>query len=155
MASPHVAWGYWHDGVDEHGDHRFNWSAAGDAIGMEMRRLVAAANAVRWDNPALRTDSLSVPHEDPANNVLAFVRESHDNIVLTIVNLSDQNFGDHQYGVETGGRFGQWTQLLCTQDHAFGGWDGAGNAFYDPFTQADGRIYINLPKWSVVIFKRM
>jgi 1,4-alpha-glucan branching enzyme len=155
MASPHVSWGYWNDGVDGRGDHRFNWSVAGDAIGLEMRRLVAAANAVRWDNPALRADSLSVPHEDPANNVLAFLRESHDNIVLTIVNLSDQNFSDHQYGVATGGRFGQWRQVLCTQDHGFGGWDAAGNAFYDPFTQADGRIYINLPKWSVVIFRRI
>jgi len=154
MASPHVAWGYWNDGVDGRGDHRFNWSVAGDGIGMEMRRLVAAANAVRWDNAALRADSLSVPHEDPVNGVLGFVRESQDNVVLTIVNLSDRNFSDHQYGVAAGGRFGQWTQILCTQDRAFGGWDGSGNAFYDPWTQADGRIYINLPKWSVVIFRR-
>ena len=41
------------------GDHRFNWAIAGDPIGMEMRRLVAACNAVRWQNPALRADSLT------------------------------------------------------------------------------------------------
>jgi 1,4-alpha-glucan branching enzyme len=53
-----------------------------------------------------------------------------------------------------GGQDGQWTQILCTQDAAFGGWDGAGNAFHDPWTQLDGHVYINLPKWSVVILCR-
>jgi 1,4-alpha-glucan branching enzyme len=154
MASPHVAWGYWHDGSDEHGDHRFNWDIAGDPIGMEMRRLVAACNAVRWQNPALRADSLAIPHEDPMNQVIGFVRQLYDNVVLTVVNLSEQNFTDYSYGVRTGGHNGQWTQILCTQDAAFGGWDGAGNAFHEPWTQSDGHVYINLPKWSVVILRR-
>jgi 1,4-alpha-glucan branching enzyme len=154
MSSPYVAWGYWHDGSDRNGDHRFNWNAVDDPLGVEMRRLVAAANAMRWENPALRADSLSIPHDDAADQVLGFVRESGDNVVLVVVNLSDRNFSDHGYGVSTGGRFGQWTELLCTQDGAFGGWDGAGNAFYDPWTQPDGRIYINLPQWSVVVFRR-
>jgi 1,4-alpha-glucan branching enzyme len=34
-----------------------------------------------------------------------------------------------------------------------GGWDGAGNAFHEPQTQPDGRVYINLPKWSVVMLR--
>ncbi|MFN7934085.1 MAG: alpha-amylase family glycosyl hydrolase [Bryobacteraceae bacterium] len=154
MASPHVSWGYWHDGNDSHGDHRFQWSIAGDSTGMEMRRLVAASNNVRWDNPALRSDSLTIPHEDHDNQVLAFVREQDGNTVLTVVNLSSTNFTGHSYGVRTGNRFGQWTQILCTQDADFGGWDGAGNAFHEPWTQADGQIYINLPQWSVVMFRR-
>ena len=29
----------------------------------------------------------------------------------------------------------------------------AGNAFYDPSTQVDGRIYINLPQWSVTMVR--
>jgi 1,4-alpha-glucan branching enzyme len=86
--------------------------------------------------------------------VLGFVRELYGNVVLVVVNLSEQNFGDHSYGVQTGGRDGQWTQVLCTQDAAFGGWDGAGNAYYEPWTQADGKVYINLPKWGVVIVVR-
>ena len=154
MASPHVSWGYWTDGFDDNGDHRFNWRIAGDRLGMEMRRLVGAANTVRWENPALRADSLAITHEDTSNQVLGFVREAGDNVVLTVVNLGENNFTERQYGVTTGGRFGQWTQILCTQDEAFGGWDGAGNAFYRPWTQADGRIYINLPKWSAVMFRR-
>jgi 1,4-alpha-glucan branching enzyme len=153
MASPHVAWGYWHDGSDERGDHRFDWSIAGDPAGIEMRRLVAACNAARWQNPALRSESLGITHEDPTNQVLGFVRQLDANLVLTIVNLGDRNFTGHAYGVRTSGHMGQWTQILCTQDAEFGGWDGAGNAFHDPWTQGDGHVYINLPKWSVVMFR--
>ena len=79
---------------------------------------------------------------------------SYDSVVLVVVNLSEQNFTDHSYGVRTGAHFGQWSQILCTQDAAFGGWDGAGNAFYEPWTQADGQVYVNLPKWSVVMLRR-
>lgn len=153
MAAPNAAWGYWHDGMDARGDHRFDWSIAGDRLGMEMRRLVAACNAVRWQNPALRADSLTVPHEDHANQVLGFVRRHDGNVVLTVVNLGEQNFTGHSYGVRTGGIPGRWTQILCTQDAAFGGWDRAGNAFHEPWTQTDGHLYVNLPKWSVVMFR--
>jgi 1,4-alpha-glucan branching enzyme len=154
MASPAVSWGYWTDGSDDHGDHRFNWSVAGDSIGMEMRRLVAAANEIRWQNPALRANSLAIPHEDYDNQVLGFTRVLYDNALLVVVNLSDRNFTNHSYGVRTGGISGQWTQILCTQDAAFGGWDSAGNAFYEPWTTGDGQLFINLPKWSVVVFRR-
>lgn len=146
--------GSWHDGADAHGDHRFNWSIAGDPIGMEMRRLVAACNAVRWQNPTLRADSLSIPHEDHPNQVLGFLRQLDDNLILVTVNLSEQNFTHYRYGVQTGGHNGQWTQILCTQDAAFGGWDGAGDAFYEHWTQADGHLYINLPQWSAVMYRR-
>ncbi|MBL8221589.1 MAG: alpha amylase C-terminal domain-containing protein [Bryobacterales bacterium] len=154
MASPHASWGYWHDGPDGNGDHRFEWQVAGDPVGIEMRRLVAACNEVRWRNAALRADSLTIPHEDHNNQVLGFVRASGDNVVLTVVNLGERNFTGHSYGVRTGGSGGKWTQVLCTQDAAFGGWDGAGNAFHEPWTQADGQVYINLPKWSVVMLRR-
>jgi 1,4-alpha-glucan branching enzyme len=154
MASPHVAWGYWHDGTDENGDHRFDWSVAGDPVGVEMRRLVGACNDARWQNPALRAESLSITHEDQANQVLGFLRRQGDNVLLVVVNLGESTFGGHGYGVRTGGQEGQWTQLLCTQDASFGGWDGAGNAFHEPWTQADGHLYVNLPKWSVVMFRR-
>jgi 1,4-alpha-glucan branching enzyme len=154
MASPYASWGYWHDGMDDNGDHRFDWSIAGDETGMEMRRLVSACNELRWRNPALRADSLSIPHEDFDNQVLGFVREKDGNVILTVLNLSDTSFANHSYGVRTGGISGQWTQELCTQDAQFGGWDGAGNAFYEPWTQPDGFVYINLPKWSIVVLRR-
>jgi len=153
MGAPNLPWGYWHDGPDQRGDHRFDWSIAGDNEGMEMRRLVADANRVRWDNPALRSDTLIITHEDYTNDVLAFKRWHNGNLVLCIANLSDTNFTDYSYGVHTGGQAGQWQQILCTQDAKYGGWDGAGNAFYEPWTQENGQIYINLPKQSVVMFR--
>lgn len=153
MASPAVAWGYWHDGQDNRGDHRFNWAVAGDQIGIEMRRLVATCNEIRLQNRALREDSLQIVHEDESNQVLAFLRRSFSNTILTVLNLSGRSFTAHQYGVSTGSQPGQWTQILCTQDAIFGGWDGAGNAFYEPWTQAEGKVYINLPKWSAIILR--
>jgi 1,4-alpha-glucan branching enzyme len=155
QAAPQVGWGYWHDGADVNGDHRFDWTIAGDTYGIEMRRLVAAANAARWANPALRADSLDITHEDHDHQVLAFVREVGDNTVLTVLNLGGSTFAEHDYGVGVRGRTGRWTQVLCSQDAEFGGWDGAGNAFYQPWTQPDGRVYVNLPKWSALILRRV
>lgn len=154
MGAPEVGWGYWHDSHDDgNGDHRFDWSIAGDETAMPMRRLVTTANRMRWENPALRSPTLQITHEDRDNGVIAFKRWSAGNVVLAVVNLGDNGFGDRSYRVATGGQFGLWTQILCTQDAAFGGWDGAGNAFYEPETQSDGRIAINLPQWSVVMFR--
>ncbi|GAB5401862.1 MAG: alpha-amylase family glycosyl hydrolase [Aureliella sp.] len=153
MGSPTVGWGYWHDGSDENGDHRFDWEIAGDEIGIEMRRLVRAANDARATQPALRSESLIITHEDHANQVLAFKRWQDGNLVLVVANLSDNNFANYSYGVSTDNQPGSWTQILCTQDAEFGGWHGAGNAFHQPQTQADGKFYINLPKWSLVAFK--
>ena len=154
QAAPRVGWGYWHDGVDSRGDHRFDWTIAGDPLGMQMRRLVAAANAVRWANPALRADSLDITHQDDTNHVLAFVRHHQDNVVLVVVNLGERTFDNHDYGVRTGGRGGTWTQVLCSQDADYGGWDGAGNAFFEPQTQLDDRIFLNLPKLSTLILRQ-
>lgn len=153
MGAPTVGWGYWHDSQDNNGDHRFDWAIAGDPIGIKMRRLVSAANHCRWANPALRSDTLIITHEDSDNQVIAFKRWTGGNLVLTVVNLGYNNFRSRTYGVSTDNQFGQWTQILCTQDRAFGGWDGAGNAFHEPWTQSDERIYINLPKLSVVMFR--
>jgi 1,4-alpha-glucan branching enzyme len=144
--------GYWHDGWDENGDHRFDWSIAGDWMGMGMRHLVQAANQVRWAHPALRNGHLQITHRDP-NGIVAFKRwNDSGDLVLVVVNASDASYGGHGYGVETG-HPGRWQQILCSQDAWFGGWDGAGNAYHEPWTQSDGRIYVNIPQWSVTMFR--
>jgi 1,4-alpha-glucan branching enzyme len=144
--------GYWHDGEDLNGDHRFDWSIAGDGTGMAMRYLVAAANQIRRDHPALRNGSFEVTHRDP-RGVIAWKRWNNEgDVILVVANASESSYGGTSYGVATG-QAGRWQQILCTQDAWFGGWEGAGNAFYDPFTQADGRIYVNVPKWSVTMFR--
>ena len=144
--------GYWHDGWDTHGDHRFDWSIAGDWKGMEMRYLVKAANEARWNHVALRNGSFEVTHRN-LNGVIAFKRWNNTgDVVLVVANASDRSYTGASYGVVTG-QTGQWDQILCTQDAWFGGWDGAGNAYYQPYTQSDGKVYINVPQWSVTMFR--
>jgi 1,4-alpha-glucan branching enzyme len=72
--------------------------------------------------------------------------------MLVVVNAGESGFEFHSYGVRTDGVYGRFRQVLCSQDAAYGGWDNAGNAYYEPVTQGDGSIYVNLPKWSVLIF---
>ena len=118
-----------------------------------MRDLVRDANAVRFEFPAHRSDTLRPTHRDYENQVIAFKRwNDWGSIVLTVVNLGDRSFGDRSYGVDTDGQFGRWRQVLCSQDASYGGWDGAGNAYYEPYTQGDGMIHVNLPKFAVLVF---
>jgi 1,4-alpha-glucan branching enzyme len=145
--------GYWHDGGDKYGDHRFNWNIAGDAEGISMRRLVGAANDTRRSHSALRNGNLMVTHRDRSGGVIAFKRwNDNGDVILVVVNCSDQTYDNHSYGVATEQR-GRWQQILCSQDASFGGWDGAGNAYHEPTTKDDGHIYINVPKWSVTMFR--
>jgi 1,4-alpha-glucan branching enzyme len=144
--------GYWHDGRDTNGDHRFDWSIAGDWMGMGMRYLVKAANETRWNHVALRNGSFQVTHRDP-NGVIAFKRwNDAGDVVLVVVNATDRSYTGASYGVSTG-QAGRWDQILCTQDAWFGGWNGAGNAYDQPYTQGDGKVYVNVPQWSVLMFR--
>jgi len=147
-------YGYWNYDADANGDHRFDWSVAGDPIGMMMRKMVAKVNSIRLAEPAFRSEEIYYGfHDDFDNNVFAFKRcFENEHVVLVILNMSDVNFEDHRYGVSTGEHEGNWEQIFCSQDAEYGGWDGAGNAFYEPVTDS-GKIYINLPRWSVVMMK--
>ena len=134
-------------------DNAVNWSYEHDSEGSKMLKLYRDATNARWRHNTLRNGSLSWTHEDHNNKVLAFRRDWGDQTILVVVNFGANSFGAHDYGVSTGGKQGQWTQILCSQDSAYGGWDGAGNAFHEPWTQGDGNIYINLPKYSVVAMR--
>jgi 1,4-alpha-glucan branching enzyme len=145
--------GWWHD--SEFDGHRFDWSVAGDAIGSPMRNMVRDVNWVRWNNEALRSETLDIVHEDYDHKVLAFKRyvPGGDNVILVIVNIAGRDFGNHEYGVATGGQMGQWEQIFCSQDPMYGGRDWVGNAFYRPWTKEDGRVYVNVPRFGVVMLK--
>ncbi len=149
LASPHVAWGYWHDGVDQWGDHRFDWSIAGDALGMEMRNFVAAANGMRWEHPALRSDDFRVVHVDRTNQVIVFARQFFNNRLLMVVNLGDRSFDDHDYQIPTADLGDRFVEILCTQNAEFGGRPGAGNRG-ETLNAEEGWVGINLPEWSLV-----
>jgi 1,4-alpha-glucan branching enzyme len=134
-------------------DHAVDWRYETDTFGSQMKNLYRDASRLRWTIDALRFGSLDWTHED-ANRVLAFRRDWGSQKVLIVLNFGATDWvNNHGYGVETGGQMGQWTQVLCSQDAAYGGWDGAGNAFYEPFTQSDGKVYLNVPKFSVVALR--
>ena len=70
---------------------------------------------VTGENPALRSETLAITHEDHDNQVLAFKRWHSGNVILTALNLSEVDFGGHAYGVDTGGQSGRWKQLLTAK----------------------------------------
>jgi 1,4-alpha-glucan branching enzyme len=148
-------WGYWAANEDAnplHHDHRFDWNLLRTSEGEEMMRLVGAANAVRWQNRALRSDSLEFKHEDRQNAVLAFKRWSNDgNIVLVVVNASENEWRFGDYGVNMTGDRGGWREIFNSQAPYFGGYD-CGNPAATLYVQNDGRLYMNLPKWGVLMF---
>jgi len=148
--------GYWDPETDLYGDHRFDWSIAGDPTGMAMRQLVADANQVRWSNPALRTDFGPLfPHIDADNSVLAFKRwDNAGNVVLAVVNMSDNQWSDAIYGVTTGVPGEGWEEIFNSQSPQYGGWNDSGNYAAQLWVQSDGNFYIRLPKWSVLIFRK-
>ena len=147
--------GYWNPADDAYGDHRFDWSIAGDPVGQPMRDLVRDVNAVRWNNPALRSDNGPLfTHVDVQNGVLAFKRWNDEgNVVLVVVNLSDNQWDNPIYGVNVGGSGDRWTEIFNSQAPQYGGWSDSGNYLADLRVDAAGRFSIRLPKWSVLIFR--
>jgi len=135
-------------------DHAVNWVYEHDPDGSRMKAMYQQATRVRWTQNGLRRGSLVWTHEDHNNKVLAFRRDWENQNILVVTNFGSHTFENHSYGVATGGVQGQWTQIFCSQDAAFGGWDNAGNAFHEPQTQGDGKIFINVPKFSVIVMKR-
>ena len=149
-------YGYWNPANDPFGDHRFDWSIAGDPTGWGMRNLVTDANSVRWNNPALRSDNgPQIVHFDSQNNVLGFLRwDNAGNVVLTVINLSDNQWDQPIYGVNIGGTGDHWLEIFNSQSPQYGGWNDSGNYLADLAVQGDGSFYIRLPKWSVLIFRK-
>ena len=156
MGSECHHYGYWNPANDTFGDHRFDWSIAGDSTSMSMRDMVRDVNTVRMDNPALRSDIPPLfPHFDGDNRVLAFKRWNNEgNVLLTVVNLSDNQWDGAIYGVNVGGTGDLWREIFNSQAPQYGGWPDSGNYLADLRVGADGRFYIRLPKWSVLIFRK-
>ncbi|CAK8717032.1 1,4-alpha-glucan branching enzyme [Candidatus Electrothrix laxa] len=143
--------GHFHDNYEQ----AVNWQYQTDPFGSQMQKMYQDASAVRNSFTALRYGDLIWVHARDTNRVLAFIRKDPVNgqILLVVVNLGGTNWApNHSYGIQTGEIKGQWMQVFCSQDAGYGGRDGTGNAYYEPWTQEDGKIYINLPKWSVVVF---
>jgi 1,4-alpha-glucan branching enzyme len=147
--------GYWNPDTDDFGEHRFDFALTQDPTGKAMRDLVSAANQLRKDHPALRTDNLLVTHRDTTNRVLGFKRfNDQGDVLLVVLNLSDNQFDQATYGVNLGGDGGHWEEVFNSQAPQFGGFNDSGNFLADLFVGGDGQIRIRLPKWAVLVFRK-
>lgn len=150
--------GYWWPTLDEnpiHADHRMDWAKVGDPIGAPMQALVRAANQMRWNHPALRSNSLDVSHTDRQNNVLAFRRwNEHGDVVLTVANFSEHEWLGFDYAVRTGAD-GGWQEIFNSQAPEFDGYADSGNGPFARHSDAGGYVHVRLPKWSVLCFRQI
>jgi 1,4-alpha-glucan branching enzyme len=145
----------WWDPDLSNGDCRIDWSRMGDPTAIPMRRLVAAANNARWAHPALRSPAGNVVHVDRQGQVVAFKRYTYDgDVVLVVVNVSDNQWSNGGYGVLMGGESGAWEEIFNSQAPVYGGVNTTGNFGASLFVAGDGKLYINLPSWSVLMFRK-
>jgi 1,4-alpha-glucan branching enzyme len=74
--------------------------------------------------------------------------------VVVVVNLSDRQWQEDDYGIHMDGEIGRWEEIFNSQSPQYDGWNDSGNYGRDLQVQADGQLYINLPKWSILIFRK-
>jgi 1,4-alpha-glucan branching enzyme len=147
--------GYWNSVLDAHGEHRFDFNLAADSIGQPMRALVSDANRLRQSHPSIRSDNLQITHRDAANRVLGFKRWNDlGDVLLVVINMSDNQFDQANYGVSLAGDGGDWEEIFNSQAPQYGGFNDSGNFLANLGVGGDGLIRIRLPKWSTLIFRK-
>ena len=147
-------YGYWNPDLDAYGEHRFNFALVMDSTGLPMNNLVSDANRLRNDHPGLRSDNLLVTHRDFQNRVLGFKRwNDQGDVLLVVLNMSDNQWDDPIYGVSLAGDGGRWEEVFNSQASQYGGWNDSGNFLAD-LDGGSGWIRIRLPKWSALIFRK-
>jgi 1,4-alpha-glucan branching enzyme len=53
-----------------------------------------------------------------------------------------------------GGESGTWGEIFNSQAPAYGGIDTTGN-FAERLTVSDDKLLVNLPRWSVLLFRKL
>jgi 1,4-alpha-glucan branching enzyme len=149
--------GWWH--VDARS--RFNWALASDPLGLQMRACVRSANLLRRQFAAFTSENLSIVHKDATHTVVGFTRwadpadarraPDEPAAFLVVINASESQWEKPDYGVSVGGSEGSWQLCFNTQEEVLGGW--SASCISSQLRVHEGRIFINLPKWSVVVFK--
>ena len=144
---------WWH--VDER--HCFNWALVDgkDIFASQMMCCVRDLNHLRLQSPALTSENIRFVHEDQDNTVLAWLRwdDSGEEVMLCVVNVSENDWSDYRYAVATGWGAGRrWQQVFNSQAAVYGGWDESGSLGELQSDDA-GRIRVNMPKWSVAAYR--
>jgi 1,4-alpha-glucan branching enzyme len=152
---------WWH--VDER--HCFDWhlAAGDDEFATQMMRCVRDINMLRGACCAVTSENIRFVHEDANNTLLGWVRwadpkdprrrADREEVVLCVANLSEEQWSDGSYALRTGwGAHRAWRLAFNSQAEAYGGWDGSGP---ENISQSDesGRLWLTIPKWSVLVFE--
>eukprot|EP00743_Colponemidia_sp_Colp-15_P010547 GILK01011628.1.p1 GENE.GILK01011628.1~~GILK01011628.1.p1 ORF type:complete len:599 (-),score=53.26 GILK01011628.1:113-1879(-) len=143
--------GWWN--TDFH--HTFDWNLASDETGRQMIDLITDANHMRAAHSALKSDHVEFVHEDRGNAVIGCLRVAENSVLLVVINASEAQWEGHvKYGINCNhGPGTRFKQLFNSQAGKYGGWDASWTGDVD--AQADGKLFINLPKWSVTVFQRL
>ncbi|MEW5816844.1 MAG: alpha-amylase family glycosyl hydrolase [Spirochaetota bacterium] len=144
---------WWH--VDDY--HRFNWRLIEDRdiFAKQMMNCMRDVNALRLESRGMTSENIRFVHEDPENNVLGWARWSDEggNVSLCVAHPGEGQWAGRNYGLSTGwGSDRRWTQVFNSQAPEYGGWDGSGT-WGELVSDWEGKIWINLPKWSLSVFR--
>ena len=135
-----------------------NWFPAAGSKAAGFKKLVKTINGLRLTHTALRGNAATtaIVHEDPVNGVIGFKRWDNTGCVLLIlVNISDDQWEQNEYKVQTQTPGTDWKEIFNSQDEIFGGWPGSGNPSAVIHAGTNGNTQgINLPKWSLIILKQ-
>jgi 1,4-alpha-glucan branching enzyme len=147
--------GFWNpELVDSAGDHRIDWNKMGDSTGAPMQRLVRDINNLRWQHSALRSPAGNVTHVDYSGQVVGFKRYTQDgDNLLIVVNVSDNQWAFHDYGINMAGESGSWAEIFNSQSPDYGGINTTGN-YAQQLTVSNDKLFINLPRWSLLVFRK-
>jgi 1,4-alpha-glucan branching enzyme len=149
---------WWHVDID----HRFNWDLVEkrDKYAEHMMNCVRDINKLRLSTHAFTSENIRFVHEDSGNSVLGWIRSSDDcgragDVYLCAINLGENEWSENSYDLHTGcGPGRSWVQIFNSQSEKYGGWHASeivGNLASDQ----DGKIRINLPKWSLLVFYKV
>ena len=143
---------FW-DPSDKHGDRRLDWNLVGDATGSAMQRMVRDVNNLRWQHAVLRSAAGNVVHVDDAGQVVAFKRYTLDgDVVLVVINVSDNRWDDRAYGVNMGGESHTWAEIFPTGSRDRG--INTNGNFGAAIEVEAGKLFIDLPSWCVLMFRK-
>jgi 1,4-alpha-glucan branching enzyme len=146
--------------TDPAGPNLIYWAGlASDKAMADQLRFTQDFVRLRWQQPALRSESIHVFHVHDANRVIAFHRwvEGVGCDVVVVASLNDSPYFGYDLGFPSGGR---WTELLNSD--VYDNWvnplrvgnDGGIDAAGGPMHDLPASASITIPPRAILVFGR-
>ena len=143
-----------------HPEGTLPWALAGEPAHAGMQALVRDLNRLHASVPALHAHDFDhagfewLDCHDAARSVLSYIRRSGDDLVVVVLNFSDQVIPAHRIGVPVRGR---WREILNSDSEYYGGTNvGSGGnlvAKPTPWTGRPHSLDITLPPLAGVVLR--